>query len=134
MFDQEEQKHRDEMDRLYELTLTEVTQSQLIQMFILNEHTGKFTRRVDRYGKPYHPTETPEIVNGTKVKPGSLTMVIKGRSYAYHRLVWLYLHGEMPIDRIGFIDGDKTNTRPDNLALIPEGRRSLPKQQVVSFL
>ncbi len=102
----------------------------------MNEITGKFTRINDRYGRPYSKNDEREIVKGTRLKNklGQLSMVVKGRSYAYHRLVWLYVHGEMPPVYVGHWDGDKTNNAPTNLALIPEGRRTLPTRPVPNFL
>ena len=121
---------------MYELSATEITCNQLRELFTLNEITGKFTRINDRYGRPYSKNDEPEIVKGTQLnnKSKSLSMVVKGRSYAYHRLVWLYVHGEMPPVYLGQLDGNKANTAPSNLALIPDGRRSLPKIKEPSFL
>jgi hypothetical protein len=123
-------------ERMYELSITEITYDELKELFILNEHTGKFIRRVDKFGNPYHPTEPREIVKGTFVKrTQSLKMVVKGREYPYHRMVWLYVHGDIDYDvRIAHLNGDKTDNRPVNLAAIPEGRRTLPDHMVPSFL
>lgn len=125
-----------DLNRMYELSITEITYDELRKLFTLNEHTGKFIRRFDRRGNPYHPSESPEVVHGTYVKSTrSLKMTIKGRDYPYHRMVWLYVHGDIDYDvRVGHINGDKTDNRPVNLAAIPEGRRTLTKHQVPSFL
>lgn len=120
-----------------------IGQEELRKIFVLNPHTGKFKRRLDRYGQPYHPSEESNIVKGTKISNGSLRMMVHGRFYAYHRLVWLYVHGVNSTDcylnheiRIGHLDGDRTNNRPDNLAEIKQGKRELPSPaaELPSFL
>jgi hypothetical protein len=120
-------------ERMYELSITEITYDELKETYRLNEHTGKFYRLADQFGRPY---PTPKIIKGSYVKrTKSLKMVIKGRSYPYHRMVWLYVHGDIDYDvRIAHLNGDKTDNRPVNLAAIPEGRRTLPDHMVPSFL
>jgi hypothetical protein len=42
---------------------------------------------------------------------------IDSRTYAVHRLIWLYVYGEWPEEDLDHIDADRSNNRVDNLRL-----------------
>jgi hypothetical protein len=46
---------------------------------------------------------------------GYLSIGLKGRIYYAHRLAWLYVHGEWPVDFIDHINGIRSDNRILNL-------------------
>jgi hypothetical protein len=46
---------------------------------------------------------------------GYRQIMINGKRYCTHRLVWMYVHGSFPVDMLDHIDGDKLNNRINNL-------------------
>lgn len=46
---------------------------------------------------------------------GYLIIKVFGRGFLAHRLIWFYVHGRWPEDRLDHKDGDQTNNRIDNL-------------------
>lgn len=54
---------------------------------------------------------------GCLTRHGYVQIRIDAKSYAAHRLVWLYMYGSFPSMSIDHIDGDKTNNARANLRL-----------------
>jgi hypothetical protein len=54
---------------------------------------------------------------GCLTRQGYVQIRIDAKSYAAHRLVWLYMYGSFPSMSIDHIDGDKTNNARKNLRL-----------------
>lgn len=52
---------------------------------------------------------------GTTDRKGYRKMMINGKEYYIHRLVWLYCHGIFPRFETDHIDGNRTNNRISNL-------------------
>jgi hypothetical protein len=46
---------------------------------------------------------------------GYRSMSIKNKNYFAHRVIWLFVYGELPSGEIDHIDGDKLNNRISNL-------------------
>lgn len=46
---------------------------------------------------------------------GYIKVIIEGRSYLAHRLIWKLVTGSEPLDQIDHIDGDRSNNRFSNL-------------------
>ena len=44
--------------------------------------------------------------------------MLDGKPYLLHRLVYLYIHGYMPVNDIDHINGDKTDNRIENLRVV----------------
>jgi len=96
-----------------------ITQAELKHMFYLFENEGVFKRNTNVNGRTSFSGKSPsdhdhrgnmhEMVYGTMTGDGTLRMMVKGRSYLVHHLVWLYMYGELPTCKVGHIDGDKTN-------------------------
>lgn len=81
-----------------------ITQSQLITDFYYAEDTGKLYRR--KNGKL--------VETGTKRKDGYIIVGYNYKTYLAHRIIWLYVFGEMPL-YIDHIDGDPSNNKITNL-------------------
>lgn len=99
---------------------------QLHELFKYDITTGKLLYRKNQRGRGSIKAGdeagtllNPRYPNGYKV------VMIKGKRYYIHRLVWLY-HGnvlpETRSDTIGFKDGDKSNTRIENLELVSHAK------------
>lgn len=89
-----------------------VTQERVRELFNYDPDTGQFTWKVGRGGR-----KSGDIAGGVhEPKKGyrRVQMVIDGRNYKAHRIVWLYVYGEWP-DLIDHINGDATDNRLCNL-------------------
>ena len=53
-----------------------------------------------------------------KVGSGYVGCMLDGKPYLLHRLVYLYIHGYMPVNDIDHINGDKTDNRIENLRVV----------------
>jgi hypothetical protein len=71
--------------------------------------TGLFLYR-NRFHKKFNGT-----VIETRPCGGYLRIKIDGTLFAAHRLAWLYMTGEWPVDTIDHIDLDKSNNQWTNL-------------------
>lgn len=61
---------------------------------------------------------------------GYMTVSVDGRSYMAHRVVWILVHGSVPVDaEIDHIDGVKSNNRIENLRLV-DSATNLQNQRV----
>jgi hypothetical protein len=56
---------------------------------------------------------------GTARSDGRRQIIVNGKNYKEHRLVWLYVTGKWPASTIDHIDGDPSNNRFENLRDIP---------------
>jgi AAA+ ATPase superfamily predicted ATPase len=91
----------------------EPTQEYLKERFTYDEEAGVLIWRTHLRTARYVGK-----VAGCRNKDGYLRINLNKKSHATHRLIWVYLNGEIPEGlEIDHIDGDKTNNRIDNLRL-----------------
>jgi hypothetical protein len=101
-----------------------ITQERMKQLLHYNPNTGVFTRidsnRVDRLGKQ----------PGSRNTKGHVQIRLDGVLYVAHRLAWLYMNGEFPVNQLDHIDGDKTNNKIVNLrdATNKQNQENVPLQ------
>jgi hypothetical protein len=85
-----------------------ITQELLHQRFTYSLDTGLFF-----YKEPPHPRLSTKKAVGTKSR-GYLKVEMEGKSYALHRLAFLYVVGYMPKE-VDHIDGNRANNTWKNL-------------------
>ncbi len=57
--------------------------------------------------------------NPCRVKAqGYFNIVVFGRCYREHRVIWAVIHGEWPPEEIDHIDGNRQNNNPENLRAV----------------
>jgi len=84
--------------------MKELTQKRLKELLHYSPETGVFTWLVNRKG-----TASAGVIAGYLNKKGYIRISVDGERYLAHRLAWLYMTGEWPIQT----DHDKGN-RADN--------------------
>ena len=89
-----------------------ITQERLKELFYYNKTIGLFVRLKD-VGKKVKRGD----LAGT-LKDGYIKMFIDGRSYYAHRLIWLYVKGELPKEQIDHINGNKSDNTFNNLRAV----------------
>ena len=91
----------------------EPTQEYLRERFTYDEEAGVLIWRTHLRTARYVGK-----VAGCRNTDGYLRINLNKKSHVTHRLIWVYLNGEIPEGlEIDHIDGDKTNNRIDNLRL-----------------
>lgn len=88
-----------------------ITQLRLKELLSYDESTGLFTRLVARRGPNGHKGAIAGCNNGQ----GYIRMYVDGEAEKAHRLVWLYVHGELPPHEIDHINGIRSDNRLMNL-------------------
>lgn len=86
-----------------------ITQEKLKELVELDSEKGVFIRKVAISNN----SKVGEVA-GTACKNGYMAIGVGGERHYVHRLVWLYVHGEMP-KNIDHINGIRTDNRPENL-------------------
>lgn len=86
-----------------------VTQFILWDMFDYDRHNGKLIHRHTVQGGKRKGESA-----GAPHNAGYLQILIQGRKYLIHRLVWLYHYGYMP-SQIDHINRDRSDNRLENL-------------------
>jgi outer membrane protein assembly factor BamB len=101
------------------------TQEELKNIFAYNKDTGKLHwkfRTKSSFSSPAAMHSFAKRLGGkvaqTSIKEGVPSIVLSGKVYTTKTLVWIYHKGDRPTSRIICIDGDKMNTRIENLQLI----------------
>lgn len=86
-----------------------ITQERLKELFEYDHSTGQFIRKKSFAG------QRVGMIAGTKRRDGYIQIRVDGTMYRAHRLVWVYVNGDIPSMEIDHIDGDKSNNRIENL-------------------
>ena len=86
-----------------------LTQAELKQLLHYDPETGLFTRLTS-------PTQKIKIgdIAGFKCN-GYIRITLNYKSYAAHRLAWLYVYGSFPKNQIDHINQDRSDNRINNL-------------------
>ena len=87
-----------------------ITQEELKSLLHYNHETGIFTWKEYRGGWAYK-----DSIAGRENTQGYIDIMVKGRRYKAHRLVWLYLYGAWPEKEIDHINGVTRDNRLCNL-------------------
>lgn len=86
-----------------------LTQETLKTLLNYNAETGIFTWKISNN----------QVIVGEKAgtihNKGYIAIKLQGKSYLAHRLVWLYIHGSLPIRVIDHKDQNKQNNALENL-------------------
>lgn len=86
-----------------------LTASRLKEVAVYDLATGVFRSAINR-----GPIKIGDLLGGVN-KSGYLQVQIDAVIYYGHRLAWLYVHGEFPVESIDHIDGNKLNNSIANL-------------------
>ena len=88
-----------------------ITQEHLKNIFHYDENRGEFTRReISKQGR-----KKGEVAGCIDKSNGYHNIVISGRKYRTHHLVWLYIYGVLPSDEIDHINHNRADNTPSNL-------------------
>lgn len=87
-----------------------LTAARLREILNYDQATGAFTWAIRRKGGRGIGKEA-----GGRMSHGYISICINGQEYTGHRLAWLYMHGEWPLDYIDHINGNRSDNRIENL-------------------
>jgi len=86
--------------------MIQLTQERLRELLCYDQITGVFFWEIGR---------AAGAVAGWGHPSGYIFIKLDGRSYAAHRLAWLYVHGRWPVDQTDHRNGKRNDNRIQNL-------------------
>lgn len=104
-----------------------VTQERLLEVLRYDQKEGRFYWLKKGRGMRSHKLGQA----GSFDAHGYGQVYVDGKVYKEHRLVWLYVYGELPIKQIDHINHDRRDNRIKNLRLVDdlENRKNKPNQR-----
>lgn len=90
------------------MTVAEITLARVRQLLSLDERTGEISWR---FGTNVRARGVAGYINAR----GYRIVMIDGKNFRAHRLVWLLLKGSLPRDDLDHINGIRSDNRPCNL-------------------
>jgi len=66
-------------------------------------------------------------VSGGKNSKGYVLLRVKGEKHYAHRVAWLYVNGEWPVNQIDHINGIKSDNRIENLRQVTHQQNQFNK-------
>lgn len=90
-----------------------ITQKYLQSILEYNPDTGIFTWKIDVDNNVKYGNTAGNVNN-----KGYMRIAINKKSYLAHRLAWLYVYGEFPLEQIDHTNHDRTDNRIDNLRCV----------------
>lgn len=82
-----------------------LTQARLKELMTYDPLTGHFVRLPGTDGRGRKPGQKV----GSPHASGYQSTMIDGKNYMVHRLAWLYMTGDFPLEDIDHADGDRSN-------------------------
>lgn len=96
--------------------MTELTQSDVKRFFSYDLDSGEFKRiRFVSNTRREYDRESPVT---SKHQHGYYIAVVNGKRYRVHRLIFLYMTGNLPDGFVDHINGDRTDNRWCNLRIV----------------
>ena len=92
-----------------------LTRARLGELLTLDLETFKFTWNIQR-----QCVRAGAVAGSLAQSSGYRSVLIDGRKYSEHRLIWLYIYGKWPDGTLDHLDGVRTNNRIDNLRDVPQ--------------
>ena len=96
-----------------------LTQARLFEVLDYDRHSGKFRWKISYSNAPLGSLAGNLNTNGYR------NITIDGVSYKEHRLVWLYVYGELPRKQIDHVNCIPTDNRICNLRLATHGQNQM---------
>ena len=87
-----------------------ISQDEILSFLSYDPLTGDFTRRGSPRGR-----HREDGIAGSLYSCGYIYIYVQSKRYIAHRLVWLYVHGYMPVNDLDHINGVRSDNRIENL-------------------
>lgn len=100
------------------MATSDLTAQRLRELLRYDPETGDFTWKVK------HTTRSIPGAQPRATKNGYRLIVVDGEHHRGHRLAWLYMTGDWPVQSLDHIDGNKLNNRFENLRDITQAANS----------